>query len=84
LRRSASRAAGARSQYWSQNSAICGARCHPPRQELTAQGNLSEALTELNKALDVNKNSSLAIIVLRYFLRQRTQSAAMNFAKLSR
>jgi hypothetical protein len=29
-------------------------------QELTAQGNLTEALSEFNKALEVNKNSSLA------------------------
>ena len=37
-------------------------------QELTAQGNLSEALTELNKALDVNHDSWLAHYRCRHFL----------------
>jgi hypothetical protein len=50
-------------------------------QELTAQGNLSEALTELNKALDVNKNSSLAHYRIAdiFFLQRNYQSAANEF-----
>jgi hypothetical protein len=50
-------------------------------QELTAQGNLSEALTELNKALDVNKNSSLAHYRIAdiFFMQRNYQSAANEF-----
>ena len=50
-------------------------------QELTAQGNLSEALTELNKALDVNKNSSLAHYRIAdiFFAQRNYQSAANEF-----
>ncbi len=50
-------------------------------QELTAQGNLSEALTELNKALDVNKNSSLAHYRIAdiFFTQRNYQSAANEF-----
>src|SRR5579859_2916271 len=50
-------------------------------QELTAQGNLSEALTELNKALDVNKSSSLAHYRIAdiFFLQRNYQSAANEF-----
>jgi len=51
----------------SRTPAICGCALPSARQELTAQGNLSEALTELNKALDGNKNSSRPIIVLPIF-----------------
>ncbi|HKD79799.1 MAG TPA: M1 family aminopeptidase [Candidatus Angelobacter sp.] len=50
-------------------------------QELTAQGNLSQALTELNKALDVNRNSSLAHYRIAdiFFLQRNYQSAANEF-----
>jgi aminopeptidase N len=50
-------------------------------QELTAQGNLTEALTELNKALDVNKNSSLAHYRIAdiFFTQRNYQSAANEF-----
>ena len=50
-------------------------------QELTAQGNLSEALTELNKALEVNKNSSLAHYRIAdiFFAQRNYQSAANEF-----
>jgi hypothetical protein len=50
-------------------------------QELTAQGNLSEALTELNKALDVNHNSSLAHYRIAdiFFMQRNYQSAANEF-----
>lgn len=50
-------------------------------QELTAQGNLSEALTELNKALAVNRNSSLAHYRIAdiFFLQRNYQSAANEF-----
>jgi len=50
-------------------------------QELTAQGNLSEALTELNKALDVNHNSSLAHYRIAdiFFTQRNYQSAANEF-----
>ncbi|HMC31858.1 MAG TPA: M1 family aminopeptidase [Candidatus Angelobacter sp.] len=50
-------------------------------QELTAQGNLSQALTELNKALEVNKNSSLAHYRIAdiFFLQRNYQSAANEF-----
>ncbi len=50
-------------------------------QELTAQGNLSEALTELNKALEVNRNSSLAHYRIAdiFFMQRNYQSAANEF-----
>jgi peptidase M1-like protein len=50
-------------------------------QELTAQGNLAQALTELNKALDVNRNSSLAHYRIAdiFFLQRNYQSAANEF-----
>jgi hypothetical protein len=50
-------------------------------QELTAQGNLSAALTELNKALEVNKNSSLAHYRIAdiFFMQRNYQSAANEF-----
>jgi hypothetical protein len=50
-------------------------------QELTAQGNLSQALTELNKALDVNHNSSLAHYRIAdiFFMQRNYQSAANEF-----
>jgi hypothetical protein len=50
-------------------------------QELTAQGSLSEALTEFNKALDVNKNSSLAHyrIAEVFYLQRNYQSAANEY-----
>jgi len=50
-------------------------------QELTAQGNLSQALTELNKALEVNRNSSLAHYRIAdiFFLQRNYQSAANEF-----
>jgi tetratricopeptide (TPR) repeat protein len=50
-------------------------------QELTAQGNLAEALTEFNKALDVNKNSSLAHyrIAEVFYLQRNYQSAANEY-----
>jgi aminopeptidase N len=50
-------------------------------QELTAAGNLSEALTEFNKALDVNKNSSLAHyrIAEVFYLQRNYQSAANEY-----
>jgi aminopeptidase N len=50
-------------------------------QELTQQGNLSEALTEFNKALDVNKGSSLAHyrIAEVFYLQRNYQSAANEY-----
>jgi peptidase M1-like protein len=50
-------------------------------QELTAQGNLAEALSEFNKALDVNKNSSLAHyrIAEVFYLQRNYQSAANEY-----
>jgi hypothetical protein len=50
-------------------------------QELTAQGNLAQALTELNKALDVNRNSSLAHYRIAdiFFMQRNYQSAANEF-----
>ena len=50
-------------------------------QEMTAQGNLSEALTELNKALAVNHNSSLAHYRIAdiFFMQRNYQSAANEF-----
>jgi hypothetical protein len=50
-------------------------------QELTAQGNLAQALTELNKALEVNRNSSLAHYRIAdiFFLQRNYQSAANEF-----
>ncbi len=50
-------------------------------QELTAQGNLSGALTELNKALEVNRNSSLAHYRIAdiFFLQRNYQSSANEF-----
>ncbi|HEX5434942.1 MAG TPA: M1 family aminopeptidase, partial [Candidatus Angelobacter sp.] len=50
-------------------------------QELTAQGSLSEALTEYNKALQVNQNSSLAHyrIAEVYYLQRNYQSAANEY-----
>jgi hypothetical protein len=50
-------------------------------QELTQEGNLAEALTEFNKALDVNKNSSLAHyrIAEVFYLQRNYQSAANEY-----
>ncbi|HSM85301.1 MAG TPA: M1 family aminopeptidase [Candidatus Limnocylindrales bacterium] len=50
-------------------------------QELTAQGSLTEALTEFNKALDVNRNSSLAHyrIAEVFYLQRNYQSAANEY-----
>jgi hypothetical protein len=50
-------------------------------QELTMQGNLAEALTEFNKALEVNKNSSLAHyrIAEVFYLQRNYQSAANEY-----
>lgn len=50
-------------------------------QELTTEGNLSQALTELNKALDVNHNSSLAHYRIAdiFFMQRNYQSAANEF-----
>jgi tetratricopeptide (TPR) repeat protein len=50
-------------------------------QELTAQGSLAEALTEFNKALEVNKNSSLAHyrIAEVFYLQRNYQSAANEY-----
>jgi len=50
-------------------------------QELTQQGNLSEALTEFNKALEVNKGSSLAHyrIAEVFYLQRNYQSAANEY-----
>ena len=50
-------------------------------QEMTAAGNLSEALGEFNKALDVNKNSSLAHyrIAEVFYLQRNYQSAANEY-----
>lgn len=47
-------------------------------QELTAQGSLAEALAEFNKALEANKNSSLAHyrIAEVFFLQRNFQAAA--------
>ena len=50
-------------------------------QELTAQGSLAEALAEFNKALEVNKNSSLAHyrIAEVFYLQHNYQSAANEY-----
>jgi len=50
-------------------------------QELTQQGNLAEALSEFNKALEVNKNSSLAHyrIAEVFYLQRNYQSAANEY-----
>ena len=50
-------------------------------QEMTAQGNLAEALTEFNKALEVNRNSSLAHyrIAEVFYLQRNYQSAANEY-----
>ncbi|HLJ25910.1 MAG TPA: M1 family aminopeptidase [Candidatus Angelobacter sp.] len=50
-------------------------------QELTQQGNLSEALTEFNKALEVNKGSSLAHyrIAEVFYVQRNYQSAANEY-----
>jgi Peptidase family M1 domain/TPR repeat len=50
-------------------------------QELTQQGNLAEALTEFNKALEVNKSSSLAHyrIAEVFYLQRNYQSAANEY-----
>ncbi|HET7872607.1 MAG TPA: M1 family aminopeptidase [Terriglobales bacterium] len=50
-------------------------------QELTAQGNLAEALTEYNKALEVNRNSSLAHYRIAdvFYLQRNYQSAANEY-----
>lgn len=50
-------------------------------QELTQQGNLAEALTEFNKALEVNKNSSLAHyrIAEVFYIQRNYQSAANEY-----
>lgn len=48
-------------------------------QQLVAQGNLSESLREFQKALDVNKNSSLAHYrIAEVFYLQRNYQAAAN------
>jgi tetratricopeptide (TPR) repeat protein len=48
---------------------------------LTTEGNLSQALTELNKALEVNHNSSLAHYRIAdiFFMQRNYQSAANEF-----
>ncbi len=50
-------------------------------QEMTAQGNLAEALGEFNKALEVHKNSSLAHyrIAEVFYLQHNFQSAANEY-----
>ncbi len=50
-------------------------------QELTAEGNFAEALSEFNKALVVNKNSSLAHyrIAEIFYLQRNYQSAANEY-----
>ena len=50
-------------------------------QELTQQGNLAEALSEFNKALETNKNSSLAHyrIAEVFYLQRNYQSAANEY-----
>ena len=50
-------------------------------QELTQMGNLSEALTEFNKALDANHNSSLAHyrIAEVFYVQRNYQSAANEY-----
>jgi aminopeptidase N len=50
-------------------------------QELTAQGNLAEALSEYNKALAVNRNSSLAHYRIAdvFYLQRNYQSAANEY-----
>ncbi|HYL93064.1 MAG TPA: M1 family aminopeptidase [Alphaproteobacteria bacterium] len=50
-------------------------------QELTAEGSLSEALVEFNKALEVNRNSSLAHyrIAEVFYLQRNYQSAANEY-----
>ncbi len=50
-------------------------------QELTAQGNLAEALAEFNKALEVSRNSSLAHyrIAEVFYLQRNYQSAANEY-----
>jgi aminopeptidase N len=48
-------------------------------QELTAAGNLTEALAEFNKALEVNRNSSLAHYrIAEVFYAQRNYQSAAN------
>jgi len=48
-------------------------------QELTAAGNLTEALSEYNKALEINKNSSLAHYrIAEVFFAQRNYQSAAN------
>ena len=49
--------------------------------ELTQQGNLSEALAEFNKALEINKNSSLAHYRVAdiFYLQRNYQSAANEY-----
>jgi hypothetical protein len=50
-------------------------------QELTQEGNLTEALSEYNKALEVNKNSSLAHyrIAEVFYVQRNYQSAANEY-----
>ena len=50
-------------------------------QELTQQGNLAEALAEFNKALEVNKNNSLAHyrIAEVFYIQRNYQSAANEY-----
>ena len=50
-------------------------------QELTAQGDLAEALTEYNKALKVNRNSSLAHYRIAdvFYMQRNYQSAANEY-----
>jgi aminopeptidase N len=50
-------------------------------QELTQEGNLTEALAEYNKALEVNKNSSLAHyrVAEVFYLQKNYQSAANEY-----
>jgi hypothetical protein len=50
-------------------------------QELTAAGNLADALTEFNKALAINKNSSLAHYRIAdvFYMQRNYQSAANEF-----
>ena len=50
-------------------------------QELTQEGNLDDALTELNKALEINKSSSLAHyrVAEIFYLRRNYQSAANEY-----
>jgi tetratricopeptide (TPR) repeat protein len=50
-------------------------------QELMAQGNLAEALSQFNKALEINKNSSLAHyrIAEVFYIQRNYQSAANEY-----